>query len=101
MLVEAGINGFVHMLDFDAVPEDRRPPRPNGSGGAIFASRPPLKGQPELGDAPVPYDYTFHVDWIVAMARLFEDNVQDPSASGLDIAANEALGAILIKLATA
>lgn len=47
------------------------------------------------------YDYTFHIDWIFAMARLFEDNVQDPSASGLDIPANAALGAILLQLEAA
>ena len=103
MLVEAGINGFVHMLDFDRVPLDRRP-RPGasergGSERAVFAPRPPVQGQPVLGSAPAPYDYQFHVDWIVAVARLFEDNVQDPAASGLDIEANAALGALLRRLA--
>ncbi len=97
MLVEGGINGFVHMLDFDRVPLDRRP-RPGGSDRAVFAPRPPVQGQPVLGDTPAPYDYQFHVDWIVAMARLFEDNVQDPAASGLDIAANDALGTLLRRL---
>ena len=97
MLVEGGINGFVHMLDFDRVPLDRRP-RPGGSERAVFAPRPPVQGQPVLGDVPAPYDYQFHVDWIVAMARLFEDNVQDLSASGLDIPANDALGALLRRL---
>lgn len=100
MLVEAGINGFVHMLDFDQMPLDRRP-RPGGSERAVFAPRPPIQGQPVLGDTPAPYDYQFHVDWIVAMARLFEDNVQDPSASGLDIEANAALGALLRRLEAA
>ncbi len=100
MLVEAGINGFVHMLDFDRVPPDRRP-RPGGSDRAVFAPRPPVHGQPALGDTPAPYDYQFHVDWIVAVARLFEDNVQDSSASGLDIAANDALGTLLRRLETA
>lgn len=95
MLVEAGINGFVHMLDFDRLPLDRRP---TGSGRAVFTPRPPLQGQPVLGEVPAPYDYAFHVDWIFAVARLFEDNVQDPSASGLDIGANEALGGILRRL---
>jgi len=100
MLVEAGINGFVHMLDFDRIPLDRRP-RPTGSDRAVFTPRPPLQGPPALGDVAAPYDYTFHVDWIFAMARLFEDNVQDPSASGLDIPANAALGVILDHLAAA
>ena len=100
MLVEAGINGFVHMLDFDRVPLDRRP-RPTGSDRAVFTPRPPLQGQPVLGEAPAPYDYVFHVDWIFAMARLFEDNVQDPVASGLDIPANETLGGFLRRLEAA
>jgi len=100
MLVEAGINGFVHMLDFDRMPLDRRP-RPSGTDRAVFTPRPPVQGQPALGDVPAPYDYLFHVDWIVAFARLCEDNVQDPSASGLDIAANAALGVLLRRLETA
>ena len=98
--MEAGINGFVHMLDFDRVPLDRRP-RPNGSDRAVFTPRAPLLGQPVLGEAPAPYDYAFHVDWIFAVVRLFEDNVQDPAASGLDIPANEALGALLRRLEAA
>ncbi len=97
MLVEAGINGFVHMLDFDRMPLDQRP-RPTNSDRAVFTPRPPIQGQPVLGDAPAPYDYVFHIDWIFAVARLFEDNVQDPSASGLDIPANTALGALLQRL---
>lgn len=100
MLVEEGINGFVHRLDFDRLPPDQRP-RPGGSERAVFAPRPPVQGQPALGDTPAPYDYQFHVDWIVAIARLFEDNVQDPSASGLDIEANAALGALLRRLEAA
>jgi len=79
------------------VPLDRRP-RPTGSDRAVFTPRPPLQGQPVLGDAPAPYDYVFHVDWIFAVARLFEDNVQDPAASGLDIPANAELGALLHRL---
>ena len=97
MLVEAAINGFVYMLDFDRLPLDRRP-RPSGSDRAVFTPRPPLVGPPVLGEAAAPYDYAFHVDWIFAAARLFEDNVQDPAASGLDIAANEALGALLRRM---
>jgi len=100
MLVEAGINGFVHQLDFDRVPLDRRP-RPSGSDRAVFAPRPPVQGQPALGEVPAAYDYLFHIDWIFAMARLFEDNVQDPSASGLDLPANDALGRILRQLEAA
>ena len=100
MLVEAGINGFVHMLDFDRLPLDRRP-RPAGSERAVFTPRAALQGPPELGAVAAPYDYTFHIDWIVAAARLFEDNVQDPAASGLDIAANAALGTLLQRLEAA
>ena len=97
MLVEAGINGFVYRLDFERVPLDRRP-RPQGSDRPVFAPRPPLQGPPVLGETAAAYDYAFHVDWIVAMARLFEDNVQDPAASGLDIPANEALGTFIRRL---
>ena len=95
MLVEAGINGFVHMLGYDKLPLDRRP-RTNDR--AVFAPRPPLVGQPVLEETPAAYDYTFHVDWIFAAARMFEDNVEDPAASGLDLAANAALGALLSRL---
>ena len=100
MLVEAGINGFVHMLDFDRMPLAKRP-RPPGSERGVFAPRVAVVGQPSLGEVPAAYDYTFHVDWIVAAARLFEDNVQDPQASGLDIVANEALGGLLRRLEAA
>ena len=100
MLMEAGINGFVHQLDFDRLPLDQRP-RPAGSSRAVFTPRPPLQGQPVLGEAPAAYDTLFHIDWIVGMARLFEDNVQEASASGLDIGANEALGGILRQLEAA
>ena len=100
MLVEAGINGFVHMLGFDQMPLDRRP-RPSGSERAVFTPRPSLSGPPVLAETATAYDYEFHIDWIVAAARLFEDNVQDPAASGLDIPANEALGAMLKRLEAA
>ena len=100
LLVELAINGFVHMLDFDRAPLARRP-SPNGSSRPVFAPRPPLQGPPVLADVAEAYDYAFHVDWIIAVARLFEDNVQDPGASGLDIPANEALGALLNRLAAA
>ena len=98
MLVEAGINGFVYTLDFDRQPPAQRP-RPAGSDRPVFAPRPPLVGPPELGRDPAAYDTAFHIDWIVAMARLFEDNVQDPGAAGLDIVANEKLGTLLSQLA--
>ena len=97
MLVEAGINGFVYMLDFDRLPLDQRP-RPPGSERPVFAPRPPLQGPPVLEETPAAYDYLFHVDWIVAVTRLFEDNVHDPAATGLDIPANEALGGFLRRL---
>ncbi len=102
MLVEAGINGFVYQLDFDRVPEVGRPRRPGAppdGGGAIFAPRPALTGPPVLGAAAAAYDVAFHVDWIFGMARLFEDNIHDPAAAGLDVAANEALGGLLTQLA--
>ena len=97
MLVEAAINGFVHMLDFGRVPLASRP-RPPNSDRPVFSPRAPLQGPPVLEEVPSAYDYTFHVDWIVAASRVFEDNVQDPAASGLDIPANDALGALLRRL---
>ncbi len=97
MLVEAGINGFVHMLDFDRMPLAQRP-RPSGTDRPVFAPRPAMTGPPVLGDTPAAYDYVFHVDWIFAVARLFEDNVQDQAATGLDIDANERLGKLLTRL---
>ena len=100
MLVEAGINGFVHMLDYDRAPMAQRPKAAN-TGRAVFTPRPPLVGQPVLGARAAPYDVEFNADWILAAAQMFEDNVQDPAASGLDIAANEALGTLLQQLGQA
>ena len=97
MLVEAGINGFVHMLDFDRMPEAQRP-KPANSDRPVFAARAPRAGPPQLGPEPAPYDVAFHIDWIFAVARLFEDNVQDPAAAELDIAANERLGGLISRL---
>lgn len=97
ILLESAINGFVHLLGFDRVPPAERPRIPNGSR-TIFAPRTPVNGLPQLGPTPSPYDRTFHVDWMTALARTFEDNVADPGATGLDMAANEALGAMLKRL---
>ncbi len=97
MLVEEGINGFVHRLGFDRVAPAARPHVANGSR-PIFQERPAITGQPVLGATAAPYDRVFHIDWMTALQRTFEDNVQDPGASGLDIAANEALGGILVHL---
>ena len=97
MLVEEGINGFVHRLGYDWVAQAARPHVANGSR-PIFAERPPITGQPVLGPTPAPYDRVFHIDWMTAVARVFEDNVRDPGASGLDVAANDALGKILVHL---
>ncbi len=97
MLVEEGINGFVHRLGYDRVAPAARPQVAQGAR-PVFLERAPITGQPALGPTPAPYDRMFHIDWMTAMARTFEDNVQDPGASGLDIAANEALGKILVHL---
>ena len=97
MLVEAGINGFVHMLDYDRLPPDARP-RSGDGRTPLFAPRPALVGPPVLGERAAAYERAFNLDWFLAVARLFEDNVQDPGAAGLDIAANERLGALLTRL---
>ena len=97
ILIESAINGFVHQLGFDRLPPAERPKIPNGSR-TVFAPRAPVSGLPALGATPSPYDRTFHVDWMSALARTFEDNVADPGSSGLDIAANDALGKMLVRL---
>jgi hypothetical protein len=96
MLVEEGINGFVHRLGYDRVSPAERP-QAQGSR-PVFLERPAVSGQPTLGPAPAPYDRVFHIDWLTALARMFEDNVKDPGTSALDEAANEALGLILVHL---
>ena len=97
MLVEEGINGFVHRLGYDRLAPSARP-HVAGGQRPVFLERSSTTGQPVLGPKPAPYDREFHIDWMTAVARTFEDNVQDPAASGLDIAANEALGALLVNL---
>jgi hypothetical protein len=97
MLVEEGINGFVYQLGFNQVAPAVRPHVANGAR-PVFMERPPVAGPPPLGPNPTPYDRNFHIDWMTALGRIFEDNVQDPGSIGLDIAANEALGGILLHL---
>jgi len=100
LVAEDRVNGFVTCLGFDRLAEARRPTV--GSGPAqrrIFAARPTVRGLPRLGDQPAPYDRSFHVDWMTAFARMMEDNVVDQSAETFDRNANDALGALLTRLA--
>ena len=97
MVTEEAINHFVYMLGFDRLAPAQRPEVPR-VGRRIFAPRMAATGLPQLGDERASYDRTFHVDWMIAIAQAFEDNVQDARSSGLDIAANQALGGILAQL---
>ena len=97
IVIEQAINNFVHMLGYDRLAPDKRPKTSNASR-SIFAPRPPVSGLPALGPQPAPYDRTFHVDWMTAIACTMEDNVQDPGSGKIDIAQNAALGKILQRL---
>ncbi|MDR3519062.1 MAG: virulence factor SrfC family protein [Azospirillaceae bacterium] len=99
MIIEQAINNFVFRLGYDRLPAENRPR--TTSGRSIFAPRPPVRGMPELGPKPTDYDRTFHVDWITAIARTIEENVQDVGSGAIDIAQNAALGDILQRLAGA
>jgi len=98
IVVEQTINEFVHTLGFGDVPPAQRPSLPNGR--VIFAPRPPIDGLPPIGDKPTPYDSRFHVDWMAALARTIEDNVQDAASGPIDIEQNSRLGRILDRLGT-
>jgi hypothetical protein len=97
MVMEHGINNFVYMLGFDALAPDKRPDRPDRTG-RIFAPRKAATGLPNLGATQTPFDFAYQVDWITAIGRTFEDNVNDASSGALDAAANERLGALLRRL---
>jgi len=97
IVLEQTINEFVHMLGFDALPPDQRPRTPNGSR-LIFAPRPAIQGLPPIGPQPTPYDSRFHVDWMTAIARTMEDNVQDAASGRIDVEQNARLGRILRRL---
>lgn len=97
IVVEQTINDFVYMLGFDTVAPERRPKTPNGSR-LIFAPRPPVNGLPSIGAQPTPYDSRFHVDWMTAIVRTMEDNVQDASSGRIDVEQNALLGRLLQSL---
>ena len=97
LVLEETINNFVVYLAFDQVLEARRPQARDGR--RIFAPRPPISGLPPLGPTPVPYDFTFQTDWMRAFAQLMEDNVADPAAQEVDRETNDALGALIKRLA--
>jgi hypothetical protein len=100
IIIEQAINSFVHVLGYDRLPPDKRPKTPNGNR-TIFASRSLVSGLPPLGAQPAPYDRTFHVDWMTAIAHVMEENVQDVGSGTIDIAQNAALGKILQRLESA
>ena len=97
IVIEQMVNEFVHMLGFGELAPERRPSLPNGSR-TIFAARPAVQGLPPIGPKPMPYDGRFHVDWMTAVARTMEDNVQDAASGPIDVARNERLGRILAGL---
>jgi hypothetical protein len=97
LVLEETINNFAVYLGFDQVVETRRPQARDGR--RIFAARAPISGLPPLGPTPVPYDFTFQTDWMRAFAQLMEDNVADPAAQEVDSETNDALGALIKRLA--
>jgi hypothetical protein len=97
LVLEQTINRFVYMLGFDRLPAARRPELANRAR-RIFAPKPPVAGIPGLGPAQTAYERTFHVDWMTALARVFEDNVNDAESGAIDIKANEGLGVLLRRL---
>ena len=96
IVAEQMINEFVHTLGFGDVPPERRP---RAGQRPIFAPRPAVNGLPPIGAQPLPYDRTFHADWIVAVARTMEDNVRDAASGPVDVEQNSRLGRVLQKLA--
>ena len=97
LLAEQMINEFVHTIGFGELPAGQRP---RAGERIVFAPRPAIHGLPPLSDRPSPYDRTFHVDWITAMARTMEDNVRDAASGPVDIEQNSRLGRVLRKLAS-
>jgi hypothetical protein len=85
------------MLGYDLVAPENRPRTVNGSR-LIFAPRPAVIGAPPLAAEATAYDRIFHIDWMIALGETFRENVRNPSATGLDLHANAALGQILHNL---
>ncbi len=96
LVAEQMINEFVHTLGFGDLPPERRP---RVADRIVFAPRPAVHGLPPLGAKPAPYDRIFHADWITALARTMEDNVQDAASGPIDVEQNSRLGRVLQKLA--
>lgn len=96
LVAEQMINEFVGMLGFGDVPADKRP---RVADRAVFVPRPAVHGLPPLGEKPAPYDRTFHADWITALARTMEENVQDAASGPVNVEQNSRLGRVLAKLA--
>jgi hypothetical protein len=100
MILEQKINNFVHLLSFDRLAPDDRPPTPRGDR-RIFAPRLPVVGIPSLGQQPSAYDQSFLIDWIVALQSAIEANVTNEGESAVDIVQNTRLGQILARLSEA
>jgi hypothetical protein len=102
IIVEREVNRFVQYLGFDAVPLSERPTAPDRTlpegKRPIFAPRPARSGLPNLGAQPAAYDAAFHIDWMRALARTFESNVEGGAPD--DVLANDSLGRILARLET-
>jgi hypothetical protein len=99
MVMEREINSYVEGLGYDRRPVEKRPQVEADTGvRAVFAPRPPVVGLPPLGPTAEPYDVMFHVDWMHAVFRMFEENISDGPEGGVDEDTNGALGRILARL---
>ncbi len=100
MIAERMINDYVAALGFDRVPEAERP-RTAREGRIVFRAREAAEDWPALGEQPTPFERDYAVDWITALARLIDRNVDHAFGGGIDSAANAELGRILSRLAEA
>lgn len=98
MIAERMINDYVAALGFDRLPEAERPRTPR-EGRIVFRPREAAEDWPSLGEQPTPFERDYAVDWITALARLIDRNVDHAFGVGLDTAANAELGRILSRLA--
>lgn len=94
------INDFVAMLGFGGRL------RPSGSEIEIdarkfqvFVPPPPVGEEPTLKEERTRYDAAYFTDWLRALLRLSEDNVEFEAGIKINIQANEQLGGYLVALA--
>ncbi|MDW8443979.1 MAG: virulence factor SrfC family protein [Acetobacteraceae bacterium] len=100
MIAERMINDYVAALGFDRLPEAERPRTPR-EGRIVFRPREAAEDWPALGEQPSPFERDYAVDWITALARLIDRNVDHAFGGGIDSEANARLGRILSRLAEA